>query len=126
MDKAVTSELLDPVERQLVSNDLIAYQAGRGSHHAVSTLIPKDTVEGLKMIASENVRMQAGVEKENDCLLPHCQGSMDHAIHCISTLARVAEPKHLTAAKIRHHPSTIYAQLDLSENDKQLFCLCVI
>ena len=53
VDKAVTSTLLDPVERMLVSNDLIAYQAGRGSHHAVSTIIPKDTVEGLKMIARD-------------------------------------------------------------------------
>ena len=89
VDNAVTSELLDPVKRKLVSNDLIAYQAGRGSHHAVSTLIPKDTVEGLKLIASENVRMQVGVEKGNNYLFPHCQGSMDHAIHHISTLEYV-------------------------------------
>ena len=51
LDNAATSELLDPVKRKLVSNDLTAYQAGRGSHHEVSTLIPKHTVEGLKMIA---------------------------------------------------------------------------
>ena len=63
VDNSAASALLDPVKRQLVSNDLIAYQAGRGSHHAVSTLIPKDTVEGLKMIASENIRMQAGKGK---------------------------------------------------------------
>ena len=37
----------------------------------MSTLIPKDTVEGLKVIASENVRMQAGVERENPFLFPN-------------------------------------------------------
>ena len=126
VDNSAAAALLDPVERQLVSNDLIAYQAGKGSHHAVSTLIPKDTVEGLKMLASGDIRTQAGVESDNPFLFPYGQGSMDHvigyhAIKKISTLAGVKEPQLLTATKIRHYTSTMYAQLDLPETDRELF-----
>ena len=39
VDKATTSSLLDPVEGKLVSNDLIAYQAGKGNHHAVTYIL---------------------------------------------------------------------------------------
>ena len=43
----------------------MVYQAGKGDHHAVSTLLSKDTDEGLKMLASEEVRQHAGVAKGN-------------------------------------------------------------
>ena len=67
----------------------------------------------------------------NNYLFPYCQGSMDHvigyhAINKMSTRAGVAEPKLLTATKIRHYTSTQYAQLELPETDRELLCLCVI
>ena len=79
----------------------------------------------MVMIASEDVRRQAGVAKGNKYLspLPRFDGSCHriprHPSHEYTD--RVAAPKLLTATKIRHHTSTTYAQLDLHENDRGLF-----
>ena len=94
VDNSAASAILDPVERQLVSNDLIAYQAGKGSHHAVSTLIPKDTVEGLKMIASENVRMQAGVERENLFQFPNLSCLRAISLNCFDRCPQCVAKTH--------------------------------
>ena len=47
LDKTITDTIKDPLERYLIENDKIAYQAGKGNNHLVSVLIPNDVVPGL-------------------------------------------------------------------------------
>ena len=68
--------------------------AGKGNHHAVSTLIPKDTVEGLNMIASENVRMQAGVETENPFLFQNVSCLRAISLKCFDRCPQCGAKTH--------------------------------
>ena len=49
----------------------------------------------------------------------HVIGS--HAISRVATTAGVSRPSKFTATKMRHKMSTLYAQLDLPDQDRDLF-----
>ena len=53
------------------------------------------------------------------CFHAHVSGW--HSVHRVCMDAQVEFPKRLTATKMRHRVSTLYAALDVSQNERELF-----
>jgi len=112
-------------ERKLFDNMKITFQTGKGNNHLVPILIPEDVVGAMKKLSESDVHSMSNVSQHNSYMFPATQSSDSHvsgwhAVNCVCCDAQVEHPESLTATKIRHRISTLYAALDVSENERQL------
>jgi len=113
-------------ERKLFDNMKITFQTGKGNNHLVPILIPEDIVGAMRKLSESDVRSMSNVSQHNSYMFPSTQSSDSHvsgwhAVNRVCCDAQVEHPEHLTATKMRHRISTLYAALDVSENERQLF-----
>ena len=116
IEKRFIDQLQHPAEKALVRNTKIAYQSGEGTKRLVSILIPGDMVEGIRKLVDLQIRKDAGVHKNNIYVFPSTQSSEDHVSgwHATNNVCQeggVEDPSLLTATKMRHGASTLYAAL---------------
>lgn len=109
-------------ELQLFSDIKVMYQTGKGNH-LVPFLVPQDTQAALDKLSDEETRNDSGILPTNDYLFPSTKYSTEHvygryAVRRICIDAGVTKPSNLTATKMRHRVSTLYASLDLPENQR--------
>ena len=127
MDNTLVNTMQDSADRSLLANDKIAYQGGKGNNHLVSIVIPQDTVVAIKVLATMlAVRESAGILPCNKYMFPYSQMSQDHvtgshAISRVVTRAGLSHPDTFTTTTMRHKTSTMYAQLNLPVQDRDLF-----
>lgn len=113
-------KISDEAEKFLVGQFHLAYLKGKGKKY-VPVLIPKDLIPGLKILL-EN-RDNYGIKKDNFFLFgtkssrEHASGW--HALNDVCKEALVNIP--VTATKVRHLMSTIYASLDMTPNEQKIF-----
>ena len=117
----------DQLEKKIIENDKIAFQAGKGNNHIVSTLIPPPPPKKKQMsvLADQEVRLMAGFSNTNRFVFLYTSSSEEHvlgnlSIEKVSKLDRVKDPHLTTAIKIRHNISTMYALLDLPKCEQKL------
>jgi len=108
---------LSQVEKQLFGHMKVTFQPGKGNNHLVPVLIPDDTAEALRQLSDVDRRKECGVQEGNRYLFPCIYGSLDHvsgwhAVRKVCTEAGVADPSLLTATKMRHRISTLYAGME--------------
>jgi hypothetical protein len=116
---------LDEADKTLFNDLKVIYQTGKGNH-LVPFLVPKDTVAALDKLCDLEVRLSAGILVENTYLFPSTKGSSEHvygwyAVHRICGSADVEKPDLLTATKMRHRVSTLYAGLEVPEIQRSHF-----
>jgi len=117
---------LNEVEQQLFGHLKVTFQAGKGNNHLVPVLIPDDTAKTLRQLASAETRKQCAVDERNTYLFPCIQGSLEHvsgwhAVRKVCIDAGVSDPSLLTATKMRHRISTLYAAMDVPEAERAYF-----
>jgi len=115
---------LDELERKLTETHLITYIRGKGNKD-VPVIIPTDCIEGMKALADMQRRQEAGVA-HNKYLFACTHQSENHVEgwHCIGQMSREAnlpDPSLLNATNQRHRISTMYAALDLTPSERELF-----
>lgn len=116
---------LSNVEQACFANTKLMYQTGKGNNHLVPVIVLADTGAALNLLADPEMRTNCGVLETNDYLFPstqqsQCHVSGWHALRRICTAAGV--PRRLiTATKMRHRISTLYAALDVSESQRSVF-----
>ena len=126
VDPKLVESVKDPLEKVLFSQFKLAYQAGKGSKKLVPILIPTDTLNPIKKLIEE--RKEVEVSDSNPFLFANTGTSLDHAVGWQSIKAVVKmmgpeleKPELLIADKFRHRMSTLFALLDLPENERATF-----
>jgi hypothetical protein len=110
----------DPAEKLLVGQFKLVYLKGKGKKF-VPVLIPIDLVPGLQLLVK--MRSKFGISDKNMFLFAtkssasHCSGW--HALNDVCTKAGIKIP--VTAGKMRHRLSTVYATLHMDERNRKLF-----
>lgn len=71
------------------------------------------------------VREKVGVNEKNHYLFPYTRGSMDHCVRsdCIAAISKAAKltrPGTFTATTIRHRTTTIHAELEATDSERNL------
>ena len=124
VDPDLAEKITDPLDQALLGGTKLAYQAGKDSKKLVPVQIPKDTVEAVRKLVSE--RNSPGIRKDNEFLFPNTCNSRDHVsgYSCIKAVAgamgdQLKRPKLLIADKFRHRASTLFALLDLPEQERE-------
>ncbi|GFN88700.1 histone-lysine N-methyltransferase setd8-a [Plakobranchus ocellatus] len=113
------------MEKYLIHNRKFAYQVGKGSRKLVPVLFPKDTLEPISKLLGE--RSNCNVAENNIFLFPNTGLSIDHAseYHCLKTVVHscpnLQQPHLLIADKFRHRVFTLFAQLNLPAENRELF-----
>ena len=112
-------------EKSFFSQMKVMYQSGKGNH-LVPFLVPADTIAALDKLCDSETRAQSGVADSNRYLFPSTHQSPDHiygwyAVNRVAQCAGVRDVKLITATKMRHRVSTIYASLDVPMNQRQNF-----
>ena len=104
IDNQRLGSVTDPLEKELIDDMKLAYQAGKGSRRLVPVLFPKDTLAPIQKLIEE--REECGVSNDNLYLFPNTGLSLDHAIgwNCIQNVAskignELEKPSLLTADK---------------------------
>ena len=102
----------------------ITYQSGKGNH-LVPVLIPSDLIKAMKILSDISVREMSGIRSNNIYMFPSTQSDSHvsgwHSVNRVCVAAQIDNPDKMTATKMRHRVSTLYAGLDVSENDRTLF-----
>ena len=118
--------MMGPLEKELISDMKLAYQTGKGSRRLVPVLFPKDTLAPIQKLIEE--RDECDVSGDNPYLFPNTGLSNDHVIgwNSIQNVARqmgneLDNPSLLTADKLRHRTSTLFASLDLPREKREAF-----
>ena len=116
----------EDLEKRLFKEMKVTFQSGKGNNHLVPILIPRDTFAAMKLLSDKALREAADVSSSNTFMFPSTKHSAMHISgwHAVSRVcagAGVEHPERLTATRMRHRISTLYAGLDVSENDRQLF-----
>ncbi|GFO11656.1 histone-lysine N-methyltransferase setd8-a [Plakobranchus ocellatus] len=125
IDPNLIERINGPMEKYLIDNLKFAYQAEKGSHKLVPVLFPKDTLEPISNLLEE--RTNCNVAEDNILLFPNTGLSIDHAsgYHCLKTVVyscpNLQQPHLLIADKLRHRVSTLFAQLDLPAENREMF-----
>ena len=120
MPKSQLEEVDDEIEKYLIGKFHLAYLTGKGRKY-VPILIPNDVVEPLKQLVA--ARSSHGVPEMNPFVFgtkfsnSHCSGW--HAVNDICQAAGIS--KSLNATRMRHKVSTLYASLDMSAGDRDIF-----
>jgi hypothetical protein len=117
---------MNAVDQQLFHEMKVAYQTGKGNNHLVPVLVPSDTLQAMTILSDAAVRVAAGIKVSNQYMFPCAQASDGHVSgwHAVSRVcrdARVVQPERLTATKMRHRASTLYAAMDVPASDRQYF-----
>jgi hypothetical protein len=117
---------LHEVEQKLFRDMRVTYQTGKGNNHLVPVIIPNDTVCALRKLCDDKIRADVGILETNRYIFPCTQLSMEHvsgwhAVNKICLDANVREPNRLTATKMRHRASTLYAAMDVPECERLHF-----
>jgi hypothetical protein len=115
----------DDPDRNLFQNMKVTFQTGKGNNHLVPVLIPQDLVKAMQTLTDTAVRSSSGVHNGNKYVFPSTQNSESHisgwhAVNKVCIDAKVENPRLMTT-KMRHRISTLYAALDVSESDRQVF-----
>ncbi|GFN81847.1 histone-lysine N-methyltransferase setd8-a [Plakobranchus ocellatus] len=122
IDPNLIERINDLMDKYLIDNLKLAYQAGKGSRKLVPVLFPKDTLGPISKFLEE--RSNCNVAEENIFLFPNTGLSIDHASghHCLKTVVyscpNLQQPHLLIADKFRHRVSTLFAQLDLPAENR--------
>ena len=116
---------LEDWEKQLIEKFLICYMAGKGNH-LVPVLIPEDCTRGMEIMTDPAVRKDVGVSRDNKFIFANTEDSNFHVLgwDCtkrMCTQAGIPNPELFTATKQRHRVSTLYAQTEASERERQAF-----
>lgn len=102
----------------------IIYEGGKGTNHLVPVLVPKDCVQPLSLMSKSSIRKMAGVNELNSYLFPSTKHSLSHVSgwHAVNNVCKAAAlTKNITANSMRHRVSTLYANLDVSEDQRKDF-----
>lgn len=125
IDPNLVEQIDDIQEKALLQDMKLCYQAGKGSRKLVPVLIPKDTLEPITKLLIE--REQCGINPDNRYIFPNIHNSLDHAsgYHCLRAVVRqvpnLKSPHLLIADKFRHMVSTIFASMELPEEQRNVF-----
>ena len=126
IDKQRVDCMMGPLEKELMTDMKLAYQAGKGSRRLVPVLFPKDTLAPIQKLIEE--RVECGISDDNPYLFPNTGLSNDHVIgwNSIQTVAKqlgneLDKPSLLTADKFRHRASTLFASLDVPREQREAF-----
>jgi len=117
---------LSAADKILVNSLKITYMAGKGNRHIVSLLIPEDTVPALRMLADPKAREKAGVSASNAFMFASTQlsefdASGWHAVKDVCSSLNLQKPELINATKNRHRVSTLYASLDVPEQERKTY-----
>ncbi|PIK43850.1 hypothetical protein BSL78_19292 [Apostichopus japonicus] len=126
IDQKDVEKLDDELDKVLAKDLKIAYQTGKGNKHLVPILLPKDTIEPLRMITDQENRALAGVNTANPYVFPCTQDSLYHvsgwyAVHSVCEKLDLQRGDLLTATKNRHRISTIYASMEIPQTERRFF-----
>ncbi|XP_063419444.1 uncharacterized protein LOC134702479, partial [Mytilus trossulus] len=117
--KAKTSEELELFEIYKLS-----YQSGKSVCHMLPTLIPKDSWKAIQKLTDPQIRQMAGVKPSNIYVFPNIKGSNFH-VNGWNSVNKVCKQagltKEINATQMRHYMSTVFANLDVPETDRQAF-----
>jgi hypothetical protein len=123
---------LPKAEKLLLGIYKVAYMPGKGLK-LVPVLFPEDLIAGIRKI--ESLREEMRINPLNKYLFPATRGSTMHVFgnQCIAAVCESAgvneydrltgakEVSRVTATKMRHRASTVYAALDVPEKDRRAF-----
>ncbi|XP_057311957.1 uncharacterized protein LOC130649644 isoform X1 [Hydractinia symbiolongicarpus] len=117
---------LNEADKLLVSSLKITYMTGKGNHHLVSVLFPNDTTSAMKRLVDPKFRIKAGIDKNNDFVFASTQlSSLNvsgwHALKEVCKKLELTNVEIINATTNRHRVSTLYAALDLPQQERQLF-----
>ena len=129
--EALNDEWLEKIEDDAVdvpeeyddNSMLITYMTGKGNHHLVPVIFPKETVSAIMYLTNDEVRTNAGVSPNNKYVFPSTQGSDCHTSgwHCLDhCLDAVGLKGHFNATGNRHRVASLLGRLALSEKEKEL------
>ena len=116
-------QLLTPSERQLFSEMELLYGTGKGNH-LVSCMVPRDCISAMEHLVTPELRQVAGVLETNTFIFPNMASNQ----HCggWDALATVCKKAGIgsgivNATNQRARTSTVYACLDVPEQERSLF-----
>ena len=119
-----TNTTLDAEEKALFKSMQIMYMVGKGNH-LVSCFVPDDCVQALDLLCRESIRCKVGVVLTNKFLFPNTEGSAHHVDgwHATSYVLQRAgiECSIINATNQRARISTMYASLEVTEEDRPYF-----
>jgi len=99
-----------------------AYMSGKGARYMVPILVPNDLMAAINKPVS--IRAEACVHPNNRLVFASTQGSLNHVNgwHSVQAVcASAGASSSITATKIRHRYSTMYALQELPENERSAF-----
>ena len=102
----------------------LAYQSGKCVSQMLPILVIEDTWNALKKLSDPEIRQAAGVNTDNIYVFPSIKDSKFHVNgwSCVNKVCRKAElSKNINATQMRHYVSTVFANLDVPEEDRQAF-----
>ena len=115
---------LEELDRQLINRVKVCYQAGKGVKHLVPILVPNDTEAALDILADSNIRLTVRVHPNNIYLFANTRSSDNHASgwHEVKKCCQEAGiTRKLNATRVWHRASTLYASLELLEDQRRHF-----
>jgi len=112
-------------DRSVFRDMKVMYQTGKGNH-LVPFLVPADTMSALDKLCDVYTRNDCGVLSSNTYLFPSTNNSAEHvygwlAVHKVAEAAGVERVDLVTATRVRHRVSTLYAALDIPPNQRSNF-----
>jgi integrase len=118
-------QAMPPEEKELIEKSYVMYQTGKGVNHLVPVIVPDDTVPALRKLTDATIRSECGVNPENSYLFPSTVASESnvsgwHALKRACIQSGVSSSR-ITATKMRHLASTMYASLDVPEAKRAAF-----
>jgi hypothetical protein len=124
LDASRAQHMEDDVDRTLFHDMKVTFQGGKGNNHLVPVLFPLDIIPAMQKLVA--IREVVGIKGGNCFMFPCTQNSDTHvsgwhAVSRISTDAGLENPERLTATKMRHRVSTIYAAMDVTDGERQHF-----
>lgn len=92
----------------------------------VPILIPKDSFKALDLLCDEANRLRAGISPQNVYLFPSGRNSESHAsgwhgMQKFIDALPLKKPECMKATSNRHRISSLYAELDVSPKDQEMF-----
>ncbi|XP_077976766.1 uncharacterized protein LOC144432471 [Styela clava] len=118
------AKYVNDAEKKLLSIFKIMYQGGKGTNRMVPVLVPPDCDSALDMLANSEIRKDSDINIRNMFLFPSTKQFLDHCSgwHSVKNVVDAAgvDP-HITATAMRHRASTLYASLEISEDQRLVF-----
>jgi len=116
---------LTPVEIGLLKSNKIGYMVGKGDR-LVPIIFTRDTLPALEILANQDIRRAANVQKDNPYLFPSTRQSKFHhsGWHSFKSICQnvaLKNPDNITFTKNRHLVATIYSRLEIPEEERTNF-----